>query len=158
MLVRVTRTVRRRAATIVAALYALCVLMPAAALALGSADGPVHCFTDQQLGLHVHQSVAAHGHSAAHGHANLQMPAGEHVHSAHAPHRHDESHPPGTGDRSDHPATCCGLFGVTAMTVDPQLDLGAPSRHSSILPTSFEELTGRGPDRINRPPIVLMPL
>jgi hypothetical protein len=157
MLVRVTRTVRRRAATIIAALYALCVLMPAAALALGSADGPVHCFTEQQLGLHVHQPVAAHGHSAAHGRVH-QMQAGEHVHAGHAPHRHDQSHPPGISDRSDHPATCCGLFGVTAMAVDPQLDLGAPSRQSAILPVSFEELTGRGPDRINRPPIVLLPL
>jgi hypothetical protein len=81
-----------------------------------------------------------------------------HIHADGTGHRHGETHHPGTSDRDSNPAACCGLFGVTAMAVDPQIELGAPSRHSSLLPVSFEELTGRDPDRINRPPIVLLPL
>ena len=141
---------------IVAALYALCVLTPAAAAAFGAGDLPAHCFTEQQLGLHVHQPAAGYAQAGAHGHDHSQTQA--HVHADGAKHRHGASHHSGTGDRNNDPAACCGLFGVTAMAVDPQLDLGAPSRHSALVPASFEELTGRGPDRINRPPIALLPL
>lgn len=140
----------------IAVLYALCVLTPSAAAAFGIGDQPAHCFTEQQLGLHVHQAAAGHARGGARAHEHAHMQA--HVHNDSAAHRHADSHHPGTRDRDNDPAACCGLFGVTAMAVDPQVDLGAPSRHSAILPASFEELSGRGPDRINRPPIALLPL
>lgn len=162
MLVRVTRMARRYAAMMVAALYAFCIVMPSAAVALGAADHAVHCLTEGQLGLHVHQPTESpfHAHDHAHGHGShqTQAHAHQHVYVAGAAHDHDTSHHRGTNKADDDPAACCGLFGVTAMAVDPQPDLGAPSRGSSILPTSFEELNGRGPDRINRPPIALLPL
>ena len=149
MLVRVTRTARRCAATIVGVLYAFCVIVPSAAVAFGG--DAAHCFTADQLGLtHVHQPAAGHSHVEALGN--------QHVHADGTTHHHDGSHHPGTNDRNDSPAACCGLFGVTAMAVDPHLELGAPSQASSILPVSLEKLTGRGPDRINRPPIALLPL
>jgi hypothetical protein len=145
---------------VVAALYAFCLLMPSAAVASGAADHPAHCFTEEQLGLHVHQPADGprHAHAHEHGQPQAQAHAQDHVHPAGATHPHPKSHHHGTNNGDDNPAACCGLFGLTAMAVDPQLDLGAPSHRSSILPVSFEELSGRGPDRINRPPIILLPL
>jgi hypothetical protein len=161
MLVRLTKATRRCAAMLIGALYALCVIMPSASVALGGGDRPVHCFTDEQLGLtHVpqtgvhqtglHQAGAAHAHAEGHAQA--------HVHADGTTHDLDGAHHPAPSDNRNDPAACCGLFGLTAMAVDPQLVLDAPSRHASILPVSFETLTGRGPDRINRPPIVLLSL
>jgi hypothetical protein len=141
MLVRLTKARRRCAAMLIGALYALCIIMPTAAVALGAGDRPVHCFTDEQLGLtHVHQPGVGHAHAEG------------------TTHHHDGTHQPAKSGNGGDPAACCGLFGLTAMAVDPQLDLGAPSRVSSIIPLSLEKLTGRGPDRINRPPIVPLPL
>ena len=138
---------------LIGALYALCIIMPSAAVALGAGDRPVHCFTDQQLGLtHVHQAGVHQAHAHAEGHAQA------HVHGDGTTHHHDGPRHPAPSDNRNDPTACCGLFGLTAMAVDPQLDLDVPSRHASILPVSFEKLTGRGPDRINRPPIVPLPL
>jgi hypothetical protein len=81
-----------------------------------------------------------------------------HVHADDTTHHHDGTHQPAKSGNGGDPAACCGLFGLTAMAVDPQLDFGAPARVSSIIPLSLEKLTGRDPDRINRPPIVLPPL
>jgi hypothetical protein len=136
---------------LIGALYALCIIMPTAAVALGAGDRPVHCFTDEQLGLaHVHQPGVGHAHMDGHGQA--------HVHADGTTHHHGATHHPAKSGNSSDPAACCGLFGLTAMAVDPQLDFGAPARVSSIIPLSLEKLTGRDPDRINRPPIVLPPL
>ncbi len=133
---------------LIGALYALCIIMPSAAVALGAGDGPAHCFTDEQLGLaHVHQPGAGHAHMDGQGQA--------HLHADGTTHHHDETHHPATSGHGDDPAACCGLFGLTAMAVDPQLDVGAPSRVWSIIPLSLAKLTGRDPDRINRPPIPL---
>jgi len=143
---------------LVGVLYALCVVMPSAAVAFGAGEHPVHCLTDQQLGLHVHQYAAGHGQGHAHPHPQAHEHAQAHLHAAGAMHRHGESRHPGPSDRDNDPAACCGLFGLTAMAVDPQLDLGMGWRKSSIVPLSFAELTGRGPDRINRPPIAPLSL
>src|SRR5262249_59776373 len=135
---------------IVAALYASCVIAPTAAMAFDNGDHAAHCFSDEQLGLaRAHRTAAGHAHAEGHDKAD--------VHADGATHQHDGTHPPKSGNGND-PAACCGLFGLTAMAVDPQLDLGVPSRHSSILPVSLDKLTGRGPDRINRPPIALLSL
>jgi hypothetical protein len=151
MLVRLTRAARRCAAMLVGALYALCVIMPSAAVAFGPRDHAAHCFTEQQLGL-------AHVHQARVGHAHAESQAKVHVHADGTTHHHDGTHHQGRSDSGNDPTACCGLFGVTAMAVNPQVDLGAPSRNSSVVQIALEKLTGRGPDRINRPPIVPLPL
>jgi hypothetical protein len=172
MLVRLTKATRRCAAMLIGALYALCIIMPTAAVALGAGDRPVHCFTDEQLGLtHVHQPGVGHAHAEgkdlSFAHVLVGEPASTspehalattHVQADDTTHHHDGTHQPAKSGNGGDPAACCGLFGLTAMAVDPQLDLGAPSRVSSIIPLSLEKLTGRGPDRINRPPIVPLPL
>jgi hypothetical protein len=136
---------------VVGALYALCVIAPTTAIALGAGSHVAHCFTEEQLGLaQAHKSGVSHAHGERHAEA--------HIHADGTIHDHGGTHHSGTDERGDDPAGCCGLFGLIAMAVDPHLDLGGPSRHSSILPASFEKLTGRGPDRINRPPIAPLPL
>jgi hypothetical protein len=151
MLVRLTRTARVWAAIVLGALYVLAIVAPAAAMALGTGEHPAHCFTDEQLGV-------AHLQPAASGHVHADAHARTHVHSDGTTHRHDGAHHPAPSDRDHDPAACCGLFGLTAMAVDPHLELGASSRHWSIVALSFDKLTGRDPDRINRPPIVPLPL
>jgi hypothetical protein len=50
-------------------------------------------------------------------------------------------------------ASCCGLFSVVAIAGEPVPSLGLYSLTSAVLPIVGEALSGRGPDRINRPPI-----
>lgn len=130
--------------------------MPSAAVALGDGGHPAHCLTDEQLGLpHQHQHDDGPGHVGAHAHGQPLV----HLHEDGTVHRHtNASRQSGPSDRDGGAGACCGLFGLTALAVDPQLDLGPPSRHASIFSMSFEELSGRGPDRINRPPIAVLPL
>jgi hypothetical protein len=145
MLVRVTRAGRRFAAIVVAALYALCVVAPSTAIAFGPGGRTAHCFTEAQLGLaHVHQATVG---LMDEGHAKVG------IHADGTTHRHHGTHHQGTSENRNDPAACCGLFGLTAMTANQQLDLAAPERKSSTLPIFLETLTGRGPDPINRPPI-----
>jgi hypothetical protein len=73
MLSRLTRTFRIKAAIALAAVYAFCVLSPAAALAF--VDGPtaVHCLADQHgIAAPHHQDAAMHVHAdgTTHQHAN----------------------------------------------------------------------------------------
>ncbi len=147
MLVRLTRTARLWAAIVLGALYVLAIVAPAAAMAFGTGEHPAHCLTDEQLGV-TRVQPAAGGHVHADAHART------HVDADGRTHHYDGANHPAPSDRDHDPAACCGLFGLTAMAVDPHLELGAPSRHSSIVALSFDKLTGRGPDRINRPPIV----
>src|SRR6516225_9019268 len=51
-------------------------------------------------------------------------------------------------------ATCCGLFSVVAIPGEPVPSFGLDSLASVVLPVLGEALSGRGPERINRPPIV----
>jgi hypothetical protein len=128
-----------KAAIVIAAAYALCVLTPSVALAF--IDGPValHCLTDQ------HGLTAAHDHSAP-----------DHVHADGTTHRHAEGGAPhehsGTDGKS-HTGNCCGLFCMSALAQESGLILAAPTFATPTQPSPETGLTGRGPDRIIRPPI-----
>jgi len=58
-----------------------------------------------------------------------------------------------TGDEGKA-ANCCGLFSLVAVAGESSLILGPSSSASKLLPLALEALSGRGPERINRPPIV----
>src|SRR5512145_2486677 len=106
MLIRLTRAMRSRAAVTLAVLYMLCVLIPAAALALGDGSRAAHCITADHHGLR-----AVHGHEHAnHGHAT-QEPAGGKVHLHDDGTSHEHSKAP-VGKSSD--AQCCGLVCLSA--------------------------------------------
>ena len=132
---RLTKGLRSRAALAAAALYAVCVLMPHAAVALGSAG---HCLTDDHRAAHIHKAkVAVHHHG------------GE-------PTAHDDatdSHKHSKADNEGGSANCCGLFCISAIAGDPGPMLLTPLSFAADLPALAGALTGRDPGRLHRPPI-----
>jgi hypothetical protein len=143
MLSVLTKTFRVKAATVLAALYALCILAPAAAFAFSDNPAVAHCLTEGHVGVH--------DHTGKHDHAG-----NVHVHADGTAHQHhdDGAAPQPSGDDGKSPmATCCGLFSVVAISGEPVPTLGFHSLASVVLPPLGEALSGRGPERINRPPI-----
>ena len=143
MLSAVAKTVRIRAAITLAVLYALCILAPAAAFAFSDNPAVAHCLTEGHVGIHDHSGKHDHGGKA-------------HVHADGTAHQHhdDGAAPQPAGDDGKAPiATCCGLFSVVAISGEPVPSLGFYSLASVVLPPPGEALSGRGPERINRPPI-----
>ena len=135
MLTSLTRRWRFKAALALAALYAFCVIAPHAALAL--TEAAAHCLTEPHGASHVHQPQSK-----------------VHVHADGVAHTHDDAGPQKPADAGkDHGGACCGLFCVTALTHEPAPTLSAPLAAGLIGPGHQYELPGRGPERINRPPI-----
>jgi hypothetical protein len=137
MLSAVAKTVRIRAAIVLAALYALCILAPAAAFAFSDNPAVAHCLTEGHVGVHDHGGKA-------------------HVHADGTAHQHhdDGAAPQPSGDDGKAPmATCCSLFSVVAISGEPVPSLEFYSLASVVQPPPGEALSGRGPERINRPPI-----
>jgi hypothetical protein len=114
-------------------------------------DGAVaaHCLTDDHHGV-------GHKHAAA----DTQLHGATHVHADGTVHTHagDGITENSGGDEPTSTAgSCCGLFCFAAATgVVPEI--GQPVHASSVLPALDEHLAGRGPERINRPPITLASL
>jgi hypothetical protein len=136
MLSVLTKTFRAKAATVVAALYMLCILAPSAAFAFSTNPGIAHCLTEGHVGVHDHGGKL-------------------HVHADGTAHQHDDNGaaPPAGDDEKSRVATCCSLFSVVAISGEPGPSLGLYSPASIVLPVVADSLNGRGPDRINRPPI-----
>jgi hypothetical protein len=142
MLLAVPKTVRIRAAIALAALYALCILAPAAVFALSDNPAVAHCLTEGHVGVHEHSGK--HDQGQVHAHADGM------THQ----HHDDGAAPQPSGDDGKPPmATCCGLFSVVAVPGEPVPSLEFYSLASVVLPPPGEALSGRGPERINRPPI-----
>jgi hypothetical protein len=136
-----TKTLRVNAAIVLAVLYALCILAPAVAFALSDNPAVAHCLTEGHVGVHDHGAKHEHLHVHADGTA---------------PQHHDNgaAPQPSGNDGKAAIATCCGLFSVVAIPGEPVPSLGFDSLASVVLPVLGEALSGRGPERINRPPIV----
>jgi hypothetical protein len=139
-----TKTLRVKAATVLAALYALCILAPAVAFALSDNPAIAHCLTEGHVGVHDHGANHEHG-------GKLHVHADGSVHQHHA----DGAAPqPSRDDGKAAIASCCGLFSVVAISGEPVPSFGLDSLASVVLPVLGEALSGRGSERINRPPIV----
>jgi hypothetical protein len=136
MLSVLTKTFRAKAATVVATLYMLCILAPSAAFAFSTNPGIAHCLTEGHVGVHDHGAKV-------------------HVHADGTTHQHDHdgATPPSGDNEKSRVATCCSLFSVVAISGELGLSLGFYSPASIVLPVVADSLNGRGPDRINRPPI-----
>lgn len=133
MLTRLTVGMRSWAATVLVALYSLCVLAPAVPFAFGDGAKAAHCLTEDKGGL-------AHVHSKAH------------VHPDGTAHKHFDD-----GDEHSTSSQCCGLFCLSGLT--PSNDL--PVAHHDLLSVPSLNaigLLGRGPDRLYRPPDSLLSL
>jgi hypothetical protein len=135
MLSGLSKRFRLNAAAVLAALYAVCVLAPHAALAITQVAA--HCLTESHGAAHVHGSS-----TTKHVHADGTA----HDHGGGAPHNHAD------GDKAPV-GSCCGVFCVTALPHEPVPALATPLVARQIEPGAFFELAGREADRINRPPI-----
>jgi hypothetical protein len=122
---------RRRAATALVVLYALCVLAPPAAFALGDGTKVAHCLTNESHGL---------GASHADGKAHMHQDGTAHKHA-------DEG-----DERQGASGQCCGLFCLSALA--PSIDLSlAPHVIPALAPSlNANDLLGHRPDRLDRPP------
>jgi hypothetical protein len=148
MLTWLTKRCRFRAAIALAAIYAVCVVAPPIALAFADSAVAAHCLTDDGRGLaHMHAQDDVRGVAHAHGDGTLH----EHTDGA-VPASHDES------EQTKQAGSCCGLFCFLAVTHDFDPAVGERLHLSSVLPVLDKHLDGRGPDRINRPPIPLLSL
>ena len=136
MLSDLTITFRVKAAIVLAALYTLCILAPSAAFAFSASPGVAHCLTEGHVGIHDHGGKV-------------------HVHADGTAHHldHDGAAPPPGDDEKSRVASCCSLFSVVALLGEPGLSLGLYNPASIVLPALADALSGRGPERINRPPI-----
>lgn len=131
MLAWLTGKWRLRAGTILCALYAFCVLAPAAALALSGGSLPAHCLSESDL----------------------------HIASSHAQHDPADQHTSDRGENEhDHAGKCCGLFGVTAIAPDLNFTIMRTQPVSHLASLASASLSGRGADRIDRPPRSLLSL
>src|SRR5215831_14533603 len=126
---------RVKAAVVLAALYMLCILAPAAAFAFSASLGVTHCLTEGHVGMHDHGNVQVHADGTAHHHD------------------HDGAAPPSGDDEKSRVASCCSLFSVVAISGEPGPSLGLYNPAAIVLAVLADTLSGRGPERINRPPI-----
>lgn len=132
---------RVRAAVAATLLYVVCVLAPSAAFAFASPDAAALCLTEPLGAAHVHQErVAATG--------DVHADGAMHIHS-------DPAAPDQDSDATgkSRGGNCCGLFCITALAHEPGLALSLPPATILTGLGHHYELAGRGPDRINRPPI-----
>ncbi len=141
----------RRAAGFVALLYIAGVLMPSAALAFSDGAISAYCFDEiaeqvasVQVRVHVHSDGTIHHHvdkSTTIADLHQTTPSGT---------GHSQTH--------SHDGNCCGSFGFTAVLPILAGGLAEPAAYhiQQLILTSC--LVGCGPDRIDRPPITLLPM
>jgi len=146
------RQVRWRAAIALAALYAFCVLLPTAALALTQAAA--HCLTGSNGASHVHRTVEKAPEPHSHANATQHDHGHDAASQAHGKTNDEISNETGdnTGDKS-HGGNCCGLFCVSAIAHDNALSPAVVLAAAKDSPALADALVGHAPDRINRPPI-----
>jgi len=148
MLARLTKRWRLRAAIAIAALYALCVLAAPLALAFADRALAAHCLTADH-----HGRASVHLHGGGHDHGSAHVYGDGAVHD----HADDAGAVNADGNQTEPAGACCGLFCFAAVTndLDSTGDAVRVSPIPSIVDASF---AGRGPERINRPPITLSSL
>ena len=147
MLTGLSKALRCSLATVFAGLYALCVLLPATALAYNDAN----CLTEQHgfLQAHAHASGGAHQHAGTHEHA-------AHEHADHQ-HPHDAGHgplaaPDGGNEAQPPAAKCCGLAFFAAVAPELGFTPAAPvlaGRYGFAIKPALASLP---PEQLIRPP------
>ena len=138
------KSLRAKLAVALAAVYALCILAPSAAFAFSDNPTIAHCLTEDRVGIHDHGGKThVHADGTAHQH-----------HGDDTAHRHHDSAPQNHSGDKGQAANFCGLFSVVGVASEPILIPGSSTAASILLPLPPEALSGRGPERINRPPIV----
>jgi hypothetical protein len=148
----------RHFAGFVALLYLAGVILPSVALAFADGAVSAYCFDDiaeqvaaLQIQSHVHEHVHVHGDGTVHHHVDKTSSAS----------LQDESQPgEGRTGSQGHPhdGSCCGLFGFTAVLPVLSGAIDEPAAYHIQQPILTNCLVGCGPERINRPPILSLPM
>jgi hypothetical protein len=124
MLTTLMTGLRFRLAIVLAALAALCFVMPPAALAFGHGEHTAHCLTHADM---VEQG-AAKG-ASIDNHANHSAPVGS------------------------HQMTCCGLFCLSALPAEIGEAVSRIVRGPALSLAPEPHLLSQAPERPDRPPI-----
>src|SRR5260370_20960752 len=135
MFVRLTRRMRAKAGWFVALLYLFCVLAPGLALALGDA---APCFPTERTPAVTHM----HEHSAHVGAAHEQ--GGHHADTGHTKHRHDGKTSPGPS---------CAMLCLSAIPASLPDIANPPLPMSVRVSENCQQLSGKAPPLLYRPPI-----
>jgi hypothetical protein len=154
----------RRVTRLVALVYLVGVIMPSAVLAFGGGAASAYCFDEiaeqvaaLQIQGHDHHHVHVHVHSdgTVHYHADKTSSA------AIAGEKQGSGGTSGQGQSQGHShddGNCCGAFGFTAVLPALSAAIDDPAAYHIQQPIPTNCLVGCGPDRINRPPIALLPM
>jgi hypothetical protein len=143
MLTLVNRKRRFGAASLLAVLYAFCVLAPAAAFAFGNGEKAAHCLTDTNHGLgkvHAYADGSRHEHGAAHQHHASQ----DHAAAQENSQANDEG--------KSHSSTCCGLICLTGLATAVESLWSEATREPLPVVLAANGVRGCGLDRLDRPP------
>ena len=136
------KRLRLRAALILTAVYALSVVAPPVALAFADDAVAAHClFEDSGSTPHAHRQSAV-------------VTALPHVDTVNETHSHDVSGPKKIGDEAPV-VGCCGFFNAPAVFRSQDVFFADQPLQLPALRALDGNLTGRGPDRLHRPPIAL---
>ncbi len=147
MLMRLTSGFRVKAARVLVALYAICLVVPVAGFVLAD-SALAHCLTPSAPVQHV--SEAVHDHHAMHAGDDHHASAGT------AAATDDHAGTDHTGGKSTPP--CCGVMCVSAIPASPFELSPRAVAHAAVLAVSDAGISGEAPDSLYRPPIVLMSL
>ena len=150
-MIRLTRRLRLRAAAVLAAAYALCVVAPPVALAFAGGAVAAHCLTDDH---HLAASVHVHADGTPHAHVQGSVPH-DHASQATAQYQANPQDADAKGGDAKGGGTCCGMFCVNAATEDTSVTVGIAPRASLLQAALAAPVHGHGPGRIDRPPITL---
>ena len=134
MLVRLTKTIRTPAAGVLTVFYVFCLLAPVAAFGFGDGSRAAHCLSDDH---HHPQSIYVHEHDGK-----------AHVHKDGTSHEHSNAP---DGKSSD--GQCCGLVCLSALPAS--ISEVQTSALAAMVAASGnqEDVAGKTPDRLYRPPI-----
>lgn len=136
MFTRFLRIGRWRMAGLMAVLYALCVLVPAAAFAFGDGSRAAQCLSEENHSLHVHMD-ASQGH----------------MHSESVSHAHHQN-----ADSPDHPGKqstagqCCGLVCLSALPATNLWVQLPTTKPAAVRTARLDKILGQIPPVLYRPP------
>ncbi len=159
---RLTRVMRVKAARILVALYALCLVAPIAGFSFADSALAAHCLDLPQGAMqvqhsHHHGEALANQDHAHHGHGHLDVAmTGDAAMNDHAG-MNDHSGSGHSKGKSVVPA-CCGVMCVSALPADLFELVPQTVSHASVVAFSDAGIAGDAPDRLYRPPIVLLSL
>jgi hypothetical protein len=145
----------RRAAGVVALAYLAGIVMPSVALAFAGGAASAYCF-DEIAAQVAAPPVHVHGDGTVHHHADKTSSAAVQGESPNG--QGGGTRDQGQSGGHSHDGNCCGLFGFTAVLPALSAGIDEPATYHIRQPVLINCLVGCGPDRIDRPPIALLPM